>query len=541
MSTDNRRIGRVVSVTGPQVICLLDKMDKSDPRAEFPSIEVGAMVKIYVHQLTLVGLVRAVSIPMPSMDGNADELMMAELELLGEIAIGTEANANRYRRGVSFFPSLGSEIYLTTNEDIQAVYASPGAHTANIGHVHQQKALPAFVKIDDLLGKHFAVLGTTGCGKSCAVTVILKALLRENSNSRILLLDPHNEYASAFGDEAQRLDPVDSLEVPHWLFNFEELCAVVIKDDELRSAQTSLLAEAIIASKLKPLAGVMAFPITVDTPTPYSMADVIAYIQQAQGKLTRAEPVPVFARLVSRLKNLIGDSRYSFMFGHAAATADMRSVLSRLFRIPIDGKAITITDLSGIPSEILNVVVSVLCRMALDFALWSDRSFPMVIVCEEAHRYAPHDNSLGFEPTKRALTRIAKEGRKYGVSLCIVSQRPSDIARDILSECNTIFALRMNNQADQDLIRAMMTDSGQGLLEFLPSLRTGEAITIGEGVSVPLRLIFSTLPANEMPRGKTASFSSAWHGEPPDPKIVSQVIDRWRNLRKHNVLTRKIG
>ena len=541
MSDDVRRIGRVVSVTGPQVICLLDKVEKSESPTDLPSVEVGTMVKICAHQLTLLGMVRAVSIPMPSMDGSADELMMAELELLGEIEIGTDVTANRYRRGVSFFPSLGSAIYPTTNDDVQTVYASPGSHTANIGHVHQQKALPAYVKTDDLLGKHFAVLGTTGCGKSCAVTVILKALLRENPNSRILLLDPHNEYASAFGEDAQRLDPVDSLELPHWLFNFEEICAVVIGDDELRSAQISLLAEAIVSSKLKFLAGKLAFPITVDTPTPYSLADVIAYIQQAQGKLTRAEPVPVFARLASRLKNLAGDSRYSFMFGHAAVTADMKGVLSRLFRIPIGGKSITITDLSGIPSEILNVVVSVLCRMALDFALWSDRAFPILIVCEEAHRYAPHANGLGFEPTKRALTRIAKEGRKYGVSLCIVSQRPSDIARDILSECNTIFALRMNNQADQELIRAMMTDSGQGLLEFLPSLRTGEAITIGEGVSVPLRLIFSTLPANEMPRGKTASFSSAWHSESLDTKIVSQVIDRWRNLRKHDALTRKTG
>ena len=135
------------------------------------------------------------------------------------------------------------------------------------------------------------------------------------------------------------------------------------------------------------------------------------------------------------------------MFSRYGTGDRMAAILSRLFRIPVEKKPITIADLSGVPSEILNVVVSVLCRITLDFALWSERSSPILVVCEEAHRYAPRATGLGFEPTKRALGRIAKEGRKYGVSLCVVSQRPSDLATEMLSECNTIFALRMSNQS----------------------------------------------------------------------------------------------
>jgi DNA helicase HerA-like ATPase len=345
-------------------------------------------------------------------------------------------------------------------------------------------------------------------------------------------LDPHNEYASAFGEVAQVLDPADSLELPHWLFNFEELCEVVIGGDELRSAQATLLAEAIIAAKLKFLANDASYPVTVDTPTPYWISDVISFLQRGQGKLERPEPLSAYMRLSGRLESLSGDSRFSFMFGRFTAGDKMAEILSRLFRIPVNGKPITIVDLSGIPSEILNVVVSVLCRMTLDFAMWSDRKLPILIVCEEAHRYAPRGDDLGFEPTKRALSRIAKEGRKYGVSLAVVTQRPSDLATEMLAECNTIFAMRMSNHADQELIRAALSESGLGLLEFLPSLRTGEAIVSGEGVPVPQRLSFSTLPANEMPRGKTSSFSGSWRQETHGPESVAVVVNRWRRRQK---------
>jgi uncharacterized protein len=255
-------------------------------------------------------------------------------------------------------------------------------------------------------------------------------------------------------------------------------------------------------------------------------------VTEAQGKLVRPEPMPAYTRLINRLKSLSTDSRYSFMFSRYGTDDRMASILSRLFRIPVENKPITIADLSGVPSEILNVVVSVLCRITLDFALWSQRSSPILVVCEEAHRYAPRATGLGFEPTKRALARIAKEGRKYGVSLCVVSQRPSDLATEMLSECNTMFALRMSNQADQELVQATMSEAGLGLLEFLPSLHSGEAIVIGEGVPVPQRVIFTPLAANEMPRSKTFVFSEAWRQDGGTVEPVASIVERWRHRQK---------
>jgi hypothetical protein len=220
------------------------------------------------------------------------------------------------------------------------------------------------------------------------------------------------------------------------------------------------------------------------------------------------------------------------MFQGLTVRDNMTAILSRIFRVPVSGKPVTILDLSGVPSEILNVVVSLLCRLTFDFALWSDRAIPMLLVCEEAHRYVTQDPSLGFEATKRALGRIAKEGRKYGVSLCLVSQRPSDLAVGILSQCNTIFAMRMSNQKDQEFVRGTLSESALGLLDSLPTLRTGEAIAVGEGVSVPVRVSFDMLPDERKPLSGTASFSAAWQNDDKDESFVAEVVDRWRRQRR---------
>ncbi|HEY1505859.1 MAG TPA: DUF87 domain-containing protein [Stellaceae bacterium] len=530
MSQDDEKIGRVVSVSGSQLICLLkDAGDQATAgRAE---IEVGTIVRVCTPHSVAFAMVRAITIPIPSTVSSDEELKIAELELLGEILEAQNRQPGAFQRGVSFFPRLGNDVSLATQEDMQQIYACPAISSACIGALHHDRSLPAFVKTDDLLGKHFAVLGTTGSGKSCAVTVILKSLLRDNPHARVLLLDPHNEYAQAFGEEALVLDPAVTLDLPYWLFNFDELCEVFIGADEARQAQAAILAEAVVAAKQIFLKGQSEYRVTVDTPTPYAINDVINYIREAQGKLVRPEPTPVYTRLMTRLKMLSTDSRYSFMFSRHNDDR-MASILSRLFRIPVDKKPITIADLSGVPSETLNVVVSVLCRITLDFALWSQRSSPILVVCEEAHRYAPRATGLGFEPTKRALARIAKEGRKYGVSLCVVSQRPSDLATEMLSECNTMFALRMSSQADQELVQATVSEAGLGLLEFLPSLHTGEAIVIGEGVPVPQRVIFSALAPHDMPRSKTFVFSEAWRQDGGAGESVTAIVERWRHLQK---------
>jgi uncharacterized protein len=206
----------------------------------------------------------------------------------------------------------------------------------------------------------------------------------------------------------------------------------------------------------------------------------------------------------------------------------MAQILGRIFRVPVNEKPITILEMTGLPTEIINVVVSVLCRMTFDFALWSEGSVPITLVCEEAHRYVPANSALGFEPCKRAIAKIAKEGRKYGASLCIVTQRPSEIDPTILSQCNTVFALRMSNDRDRKFIESAIADTGSGLLEFLSALGQREAIAFGDGVTLPVRIKFDELPKHCMPRSSTARFTERWQTSVGDEGFLEGIVDRWR-------------
>ena len=518
------RVGRVIAVSASQIVVLLEKSGAEDARP----LEMGTLVKVYTRASVAYGMVTGLRVPLPSIEPTDQDLKIAELELAGEIMLEGDGAIGSFQRGVSAYPALDAPVYAAAPADLAQVYACPNVPTAAIGTIHQDAAVPAYVRTDELFGKHFSIVGTTGSGKSCVVAALLGAVIARNPNAHIVLLDPHSEYASAFGDRAMVLNPNDGLYLPYWLFNFEEIVEIVIGAEKYPE-QAKILGEAILAAKQAYFAKAgLDKHGTVDTPAPYRISDVVRSLDNAMGSLNRPENVGAYQTLKARIAALQADARYGFVFGSRLSLRDeLSEILSQLFRIPVDGKPITILDLSGIPSEVLNVVVSVLCRLTFDFALWSDTPVPITIICEEAHRYAPRDPRLGFEPAKRALSRIAKEGRKYGVSLCVVSQRPSDLAPGLLSECNTLFALRMTNQDDQDIVRSAVPEASHGLMNFLPALRNGEAIAVGEGVSIPMRICFTSLPAEARPKSSTASFSRAWE-KTVGLTLVEQTVERWR-------------
>jgi len=527
----DRRLGRIVAVSGSQAVLLLEGDQGDGELDDQPPLQIGTLVKTRTPYTIVYGIVSGLSIPMPSSDPSDESYRIVELELLGEVSADADAEGRDFHRGVSYLPSLADSVYATDQNDLALVYTFPTKSAVRIGTIHQDRTVPAYVVTDELLGKHFAILGTTGAGKSCAVALILRAILSQHPNGHVLLLDVHNEYAQALGTSAEVLD-LHSLQIPYWLLNLEEVEEIVI-NSEGRDAEVeaAILNEVIVEAK-RLFVGKddrNARRITVDAPVPYRLGDVFRLLDEAAGRLDRPRDSAPYMRLKARFAALQSDPRFDFMFPGLSVRDNMAQILSQLFRIPVSGKPVTIVDLSGVPSEIVNVVVSVLCRMTFDFALWSERSMPMLLVCEEAHRYAPTDSGRGFEPTKRALSKIAKEGRKYGVSLCLVSQRPSELAAEILSQCNTIFALRMSNQKDQDFVRSAMSESALGLMDFLPSLRNAEAIAVGEGVSVPMRLCFDEIPDGERPMSGTASFSEGWSKEIEDDDFVETVIERWRH------------
>jgi DNA helicase HerA-like ATPase len=530
-TVDGTRIGRVIAVSAAQVIVLMETGAAGAVPAE--AIEMGALVKLETRRSTVFGMVSALRVPLPSLSAPDDDLKIAEVELLGEMLSGSGQDG--FQRGVSVFPAIEAPVYLATHDDLAQIYAPHGTASVPVGTIYQASSVPAYLRIDDLMGKHFSIVGTTGSGKSCAVATILRAVIEHNPNAHVMLLDPHNEYARAFAERAVVLSPDDGLRLPYWLFNFEELAEIVLGGERGDNEQRKILAETVLAAKHANLvkAGLDKSG-SVDTPIPYRMSDALAYLERAMGALNRPESVGAFHTVKGRIVALQADARFSFVFGQSLSLRDeMSEILSSLFRIPVNGKPITILDISAVPSEVLNVVVSLVCRLAFDFAMWSETTIPITMVCEEAHRYAPADREAGFEPAKRALARIAKEGRKYGVSLCVVTQRPSDLAPSLLSECNTMFALRMTNHDDQDILRDALSEASHGLMNFLPALRNGEAIAVGEGVSMPMRICFAPLAEEFRPKSSTASFTASWSQDVDDRAAVMQTVERWRRGMRH--------
>ena len=538
------RVGRIVAVTGAHAVILIDAADTSGGDDK-KGPEIGTLLKVDTPKAISLAMISALSSPMPS-HSDEKELRIVEVEFIGELPKDDSGQPKSFRRGISCYPSLGDIVYRASKTELENAYACDAETAIRVGHITQDSTIPAMIKIDEMLGKHFAILGTTGTGKSCTVALILRRILEKNPQAHILLLDVHREYANAFQDYAEVITP-DNMNLPFWLLNFDEIVEILIGQQASREADVEVLRELIPLAKIRYMNNqrrdrngivrgketIDATNIGVDTPIPYRTSDLTGILEEYIGKLELRGELAPYKRLKTRIETISRDPRYAFMFGSLTVQDTMTQVLARLFRIPVNGKPIAILELGGLPGEIINVVVSVLARLAFDFGVWSAGRIPLTFVCEEAHRYVPIDKTLGFEPTKRAISRIAKEGRKYGVSLCIVTQRPAELDPTILSQCNTIFSMRLTNERDQQILRAGISDAAASLLEFMSTMGTGEAITFGEGVALPTRIKFDMLPADAWPKSNTASFTKNWAMDLPDDGFLHDIVHRWR-AQSHN-------
>ena len=530
--------GRVISVRGSLArvgLLAAVQMGLKEVRAT-----VGRFVSIRCANSTIIAMITEVSCEnLPTSD---IYIASASVDLLGEILGGPERP--KFQRGVTNYPTIGDTVELITNQELRTVYAPTGSDQINVGTLQQDPSVIAYVDIEEMLSKHFAVLGSTGVGKSSGVSLLLNEILVARPNLRIFMLDVHNEYGRSFGDRSLVLNP-RNLKLPFWLFNFEEIVDVLFGGRPGVPEELDILAEVIPIAKgiysqyqnsdrvgLKRTEPKAVYAI--DTPVPYRLVDLISLIDERMGKLENRSSRITYHKLISRIETVRNDPRYTFMFDNANVGGDtMAEVISHLFRLPANGRPMTIMQLAGFPAEVVDSVVSVLCRMAFDFGLWSDGVSPLLFVCEEAHRYASADRKTGFGPTRKAISRIAKEGRKYGVYLGLVTQRPAELDATIISQCNTLFAMRLANERDQTLLRSAVSDAAANLLSFVPSLGSREVLAFGEGVALPTRLRFKEVPAHQLPRSEatlsTAPSVAAGH----DMHFVSAVLERWRGATSH--------
>ena len=507
-----RVIGRLVALNGTQGVlsCPL-KLDEGE-------WSVGHLITIAHRTSRLVGTVCEVA----THDGrwSEDEANAARvtIEVNGEI-IDDPNGAPYFHRGVRSFPSLGAPAHRIRADDLRAIYTFRGRQGVEIGRLSQNEDIPAEIDVGELMRRHFAVLGSTGVGKTTSVSLLLKKSLAMMPKLRIIIFDPHNEYAAHFPGLAQIIDS-ESLELPFWMFKFDELSDVVFSGRQPHADERDALYEVIriarakYQTELSSSAGASAVrrqpvaegnSVTSDTPTPYRIVDVIAVIEEWLGLLDQRFPRSELRALRYRLEGLNRDPRYRFMFGRLVVEDDIGKVISKLFRIPTRGLPVTIVRLAGLPNEVTNSVVSVLARLSFEIAFCCSGAYEINVLCEEAHRYISSDNRQTFGPARLAIGRIAKEGRKYGASLGIVTQRPSELDPTVLSQCSTLFAMRLANELDKGIIRAAAGVSAASTIAFLSSIADREAIAFGEAIATPMRMKFADISARPEDRRPPAS------------------------------------
>ena len=525
-------IGTVIEISGSSSQVRLDLQavraltDAGDPCLAMGG-QVGSQIKVKVGSTWLMANLRTLKV-----DGDREGSAIGYIDFLGE---GDEERLTgkvyNFRRGVTRYPSPGSQAFPVTSADMKQMYAADDRPHIEIGNVYPTKDIRAALFVDAMLGKHFALLGSTGTGKSTSAALILHKICELAPQGHIVMIDPHGEYSAAFKTNGALFD-VSNLQMPYWLMNFEEHCEVFLTTaGNERQTDADILSKCLLAARAKSRAADGISKLTVDSPIPYLLSDLTAMIVTEMGQLGKATDNAPYTRLKAKIDEIKADPRYSFMFSGMLVADNMANFLGRIFRLPGDGKPISIIDVSGVPSDITSVVVAVLARMVFNYAIWSrnEPQRPILLVCEEAHRYIPSDRVTTGVAVRKILERIAKEGRKYGVSLGLITQRPSDLAEGVLSQCGTIIAMRLNNDRDQAYVRSAMPEGARGFLDTIPALRNRECIICGEGVSIPIRVTLDNLDEMKRPASSDPLFSTLWKESGGEEDMLVRVIKKWRS------------
>ena len=508
----NRTDGHVIECNGETAIIHA----KSGPtvKASDDYWTVGQLISVQVGQSRVVGLVYKVDLAKTDWQPGEDHDIHVHVELVGQVNTLSDGTL-RFSSGIANYPYMGAVAHRIRSEDLASIYESTLKNTVSVGNLSQNADIPALISIDSLVSRHFAVLGSTGVGKSSAVSLLLRKIIGQRPDLRVLILDPHNEFASAFPEHAISID-YTTFDLPYWLFRLEEFVEAVFRGRPAVAAEVDMLRDLIPLAKERfasAEAGASASllkrdrdfsSMTADTPSPYRIADLIKLLYERIGQLDGKPDRPVMKALKQRLQALVADPRYRFMFSAPTTMDTMRQTIGHIFRVPKNDRPICVFQLAGLPSEVVNSVASVLCRLAFDLALSSDGRVQTLVVCEEAHRYIPADPNAGFWPTRQAVARIAKEGRKYGVYLAVITQRPGELDPTILSQCSTVFAMRLGNERDQEIIRGAITGASQSTIGFLSSIANREAIAFGEAVPTPMRMMFETIAPEQLPAAHMA-------------------------------------
>lgn len=485
-------------------------------------------------------------------------LNTVRLTLVGTVGLGN-ANEIRFSRSLLQVPEIDGECHILRDAQLQAFMKLLSAEgkseqSLEIGCYTIDEKAKAYLDGNKLFQRHASLLGSTGSGKSWSVASILEQAAKLPS-SNLIVFDLHGEYRELSyarhlripGPEELKKSEPSLLFLPYWLLNAEELQAMFIDRSEF-SAHNQVMAfqDTVIAEKKKLLQDLKKEEVlnafTLDSPIPFSIENVLNELKRLNEEMvqgSRGEKqgpfYGQFSRLLVRLNSKVSDKRYGFLFQSPDSENQydsMAETIKRLMDYSEEKAQIKVIDFSEVPADILPVIVGLVARIVYQIQFWTDREKrkPMALVCDEAHLYLPKKD--GKNPVEQRsienFEKIAKEGRKYGVSLVIISQRPSDVSTTILSQCNNVIALRLTNGDDQATVKRLMPESLESLMDTLPILDIGEALVVGDAVLLPSRIRIH--PPTEKPLSATIAFWNEWSKEPEEPDFVKAV----ENMRRQN-------
>ena len=555
-------IGYVVDVQGNLLMATLVEDDQG--HAPIVTIgdedvlvgQLGSYVAVRQNEVHLIAIVTRMTeqeaLGAPTIETPGDDA--AKLPFAKRIArltpVGSIIGDGQFERGVAQYPTTGAEVHAIGSADIAKMFDRFQSKGLAVGPLASHPMLKVCLDPTNLFGRHSAILGQTGSGKSWTVASLVQKTVAVMPKAHIIILDLHGEYCwkredgsrhYAFADSIVRHVDARDLEIPYWLMTYAELCDLLIEHSEREATnQTAFFRDCLLEGRQSenanatPALGLSR--VTVDTPIYFCLSDLLAKVRAKNVERVGNRQGPMFGhfdRFLMRIESKLNDQRYDFLLKPRKrnTSVSLSALLRDFVGLGEPKRPVTVIDLSSVPFDVRPTVAAQIGRLAFEFNYWNPkyREFPILLVCEEAHAYIPRASASQFAGSRKSMERIAKEGRKYGVGLAVVSQRPHEVSETVLAQCGTFICLRITNPDDQGYVRSLVPESEGDLVSVLAGLGRGEALVLGEAVPLPTRLQFDK--PNPTPNSDDVDFYDKWRTG-PDDLDVDAIVKRWRTQER---------
>ncbi len=539
-------IGHLVDIDGIGMVArLLPEIENSIETGEGSVLvgQPGSYVVIRQEDIRILAMVGRVYERLEDADREKPHRYIT-IKPMGELK-----GKRRFQRGVKRYPTLGAEIHVVKSREIHSIFTDVLQYGFKVGYMSGSVPVPVSLNPSAMFGRHLAILGQSGSGKSWTVTSLLQTAISSMPNSHIIMLDLHGEYCwrdedgelhSAFDKKVVRYLDARDLEIPYWVMTYSDLVDLLIDpNDKNASIQKAFLKDVLQDLKEPEAKSAGIGAVSIDSPIYFSIEELYKRFKEANEQRTefgKTEGLMFgrFDEFLLKLQSRLNDSRYDFLLKpqKRKESSSLSGLLRDFVGLGTPRAQITVIDLSSIPFDIRPSISAQIGRLAFEFNLWNpeNRRFPILLVCEEAHAYIPREGTGQYDGTRKTMERIAKEGRKYGVGLAVISQRPHELSETVLAQCGTFICLRITNPNDQEYVKKLVPEGEGDVLKMLPGLGRGEALALGEGTPLPVR--FQMFKPNPVPHSNDVDYHESWK-EGVDDLDVDEIVSRWWRQSRH--------